>query len=44
MRSRRLCPDGCGAYSFEPSLAYLGVAAFIALNGPGKFAVHPNGF
>ena len=39
-----LCPDGCGAYTFEPSLAYLGVAAFIALHGPGKFSVRPNGF
>jgi len=32
------------AYTYEPSLAFLGVCAFIALHGPGKFALKPNGF
>lgn len=40
-----LCPDAaCGSYTFEPSLAYLGVATFLALHGPGKFSLKPNGF
>ena len=36
-------PKG-GAYTFEPSLAFLGVTACIALAGPGRFAMRPNGF
>jgi len=39
-----LDPDNGGAYTFEPALAFLGITAFIALAGPGKFALKPNGF
>jgi uncharacterized membrane protein YphA (DoxX/SURF4 family) len=37
-------PEKGGAYTFEPSLAFLGVSAYILVAGPGKFAVRPNGF
>ena len=37
-------PEKGGAYTYEPSLAFLGVSAYILLAGPGKFALRPNGF
>ena len=37
-------PPKGGAYTFEPSLAFLGATACIFLAGPGRFAVRPNGF
>ena len=37
-------PEKGGAYTFEPSLAFLGVSVYILLAGPGKFALRPNGF
>ena len=37
-----LNPPKGGAYTFEPSLAFLAVTLCIALVGPGRFAVKPN--
>ena len=39
-----LNPPKGGAYTFEPSLAFFGVTVYLALAGPGRFAVRPNGF
>ena len=39
-----LNPAKGGAYTFEPSMAFLGVTMCIALAGPGRFAVRSNGF
>lgn len=39
-----LNPAKGGAYTFEPSLAFFGVTTYIALAGPGRFAVRPHGF
>jgi uncharacterized membrane protein YphA (DoxX/SURF4 family) len=37
-------PPKGGAYTFEPSLAFLSVTTYILFAGPGRFAVRPNGF
>jgi len=37
-------PAKGGAYTFEPSLAFLAVSAHIFLAGPGRFALRPSGF
>jgi len=37
-------PPKGGAYTFEPSLSFLGVCGYIVLAGPGRFAMKPNGF
>ena len=37
-------PAKGGAYTFEPSLSFIGVCAFVALAGPGRYAMRPNGF
>ena len=37
-------PPKGGAYTFEPSFAFLGVTAYICLAGPGRFAVRSSGF
>merc|ERR1712216_818098 len=34
-----LDPDSGGSYTFEPSLAYLGICLCVALVGPGRLAV-----
>ena len=44
LQSFPLNPEKGGAYTFEPSLAFLGVSTCIALAGPGRFAMRPNGF
>ena len=44
LQSFPLNPAKGGAYTFEPSLAFLGITIFLALAGPGRFAVRPNGF
>ena len=36
-------PAKGGAYTFEPSLAFLAVTAHLFLTGPGRFAVRPGG-
>ena len=37
-------PDAGGAYTYEPSLSFLGVSAYLLVAGPGKLAMRPNGF
>ena len=44
LQSFPLNPPKGGAYTFEPSFAFLGVSTCIALAGPGCFAMRPNGF
>ena len=44
MQSFPLNPPKGGAYTFEPSLAFLGYTACIILAGPGRFAMRRNGF
>ena len=44
MQSFPFNPPKGGAYTFEPSLAFLGASACIILTGPGRFAMKPNGF
>ena len=39
-----LNPESRGAYTYEPSLAFLGVTLYFAFAGPGKFAMRPHGF
>ena len=39
-----LNPAKGGAYTYEPSMAFLGITVYLALAGPGRFAVRPNGF
>ena len=36
-------PDAGGAYTYEPSLSFLGVSAYLLVAGPGKLAMRPNG-
>mmetsp|Transcript_16149 Transcript_16149/g.26894 ORF Transcript_16149/g.26894 Transcript_16149/m.26894 type:complete len:176 (+) Transcript_16149:98-625(+) len=44
LQSFPLNPAKGGAYTFEPSLAFFGVTTYIALAGPGRFALRPHGF
>jgi len=37
-------PPKGGAYTFEPSLAFLSVTTYIVFAGPGRFACRSNGF
>jgi uncharacterized membrane protein YphA (DoxX/SURF4 family) len=39
-----LNPEKGGAYTFEPSLAFLAVTLHLLFRGPGRFALRPNGF
>ena len=44
LQSFPLNPPKGGAYTYEPSLAFLGVTMCLVFTGPGRFALRPNGF
>jgi len=44
MQSFPFNPEKGGAYTFEPSLSFLGVTGMIVLAGPGRFSLRPHGF
>ena len=37
-------PEKGGAYTFEPSLSFLGVTVYLLFRGPGRFALRPSGY
>ena len=39
-----LNPSAGGAYTFEPSLSFLGVTIYLLFRGPGRFALRPSGY
>ena len=39
-----LNPPAGAAYTFEPSLSFLGVTVYLLFRGPGRFALRPSGY